>query len=231
MNYASKQFPLDLSFSEKFDLEQFIIGPNTLLVSDVKRYLTNVVVGGRHIIWGTPSTGKTHLLCGLSQRAINSGIDAFYFSFDDAISLTPDLLQSLEQKTLLCIDDISTISDDLQWQEALFHLCNRATHTNIIFSSRKHPKSLFLQLVDLQSRLLAGTVYRLESLNEEDRLQVLKKYVAIQGMAMEHEALQYLMRHGARDLSYMLNFLSQLNKNSLVEQCSITIPFIKRYLS
>ncbi len=184
-------------------------------------------------IWGAYSSGRSHLLQACCHQVRQQNVAAFYLSLRDHEQFAPEILQGLENISLLAIDDVNAIAGNVAWEEALFHCYNRLqqTQTLLIVSGNAAPASLLLKLPDLKSRLGSGITFHLHSLNDEEKLAALQLRARLRGMMLPVEVGQYLLRHFPRDMGKLFLLLDELDRATLAAKSRLTIPFLKNFLS
>ena len=72
-------------------------------------------------LWGAPSTGKTHLLQAVCDRA---GDRSVYVPIRVLADAGPALIVGLESREIVCIDDLDTVAGRERWERAVFNLYN-----------------------------------------------------------------------------------------------------------
>ncbi len=227
----TRQFPLNLSLNDRASLENFLPGDNEQAVADIARALTGE--GEPFLfLWGPMYAGKTHLLQGACRQLDRLSRSAAYIPLALASQLAPEMLADLDGMDLVCLDDIQEISGQADWEEALFHLFNRAREksTLLLVTADCSPATLPLRLPDLVSRLSSGVSYRLKVLNDEQKLKALVDTAERRGMTLPEETAEYILKHYARDLGSLLAFLEILDRESLAAQRKLTVPFVKTLL-
>ena len=147
-------------------------------------------------------------------------------------SSSPEVLQSLEQLDLLCLDELEAIVGIAEWEEAIFHCFNRLQQTGckLLIASNHNPATIKIQLADLRSRLATGLVYQLEILDDEAKQQALIVQAQVRGLDLPNEVAQYLLRHHSRDIHVLMDLLRDLDKASMAAKRRLTIPFIRQAL-
>ena len=87
-------------------------------------------------VFGAEGTGKSHLLQALCHRENLRGGTSIYLQ--DPGSHSPEILNSLESFSLVCLDDIDSAIADNAWEVALFHLINsiKDGDSRLVISSR-----------------------------------------------------------------------------------------------
>ncbi len=72
-------------------------------------------------IWGGGASGKTHLLQAVCERA---GDRSVYVPLAMLAGAGPGLIDGLDSRELVCIDDLHEVVGDPAWERALFTLYN-----------------------------------------------------------------------------------------------------------
>jgi DnaA family protein len=180
-------------------------------------------------LWGTPGSGKTHLLQAVCAAA---GHTAAYFPLGSSPSMPPEALAGFERTRVLCIDDVDAVAGDPAWEEALFRLFNEAAElrTRLIFAAGAAPRQAAWRLEDWRSRAAACVVYQLRELDDQGRIEALRLRAAQRGLELPHETAEYLLKRLPRDLPSLFDILDALDEASLVEQRRLTVPFIRAAL-
>jgi DnaA family protein len=229
MNVSSTQLPLRLNPQQSFSFDNFYFN-----LAELKLVLTdlcNTDTLNFVYLWGEKSLGKTHLLLAASEQ---QGLRTAYLPLADLVkSASPDVLQSLEQLDLLCIDDLDAIANDAEWQEAVFHCFNRMqiARCKLLVSAQQNPANIALSLPDLRSRMATALVFQLEHLTDEEKCQALILQAESRGMQLSDDVANYLMRHHSRDLKVLMDLLLELDKASMAEKRRLTVPFVKLFLN
>jgi DnaA family protein len=177
-------------------------------------------------LWGTPGSGKTHLLQAACAAA---GKSAAYFPLARSHALPPEALAGFERTRVLCIDDVDAVAGDEAWERALFRLYNEAAElrTRLIFAAAAPPRQPAWRLEDWRSRAAACVVYQLRELDDGGRIEALRLRAAQRGLQLPQETCEYLLKRMPRDLRSLLEVLDQLDEASLAAQRRLTIPFIR----
>lgn len=194
---------------------------------------TAMGVGERAVyLWGGSGCGKTHLLEAACQEAVLGGRRAGYLPLAHGSDLAPEVLRGLENLDLLCVDDLQAVAGERRWEEALFHLYNRAEmqQAALIVAATASPSGIGLRLPDLVSRLSAAAVFRLRPLEDPLRCRALRQRARERGFDIPTEVAEYLIRRCPRDMHTLFGLLEQLDSLTLAEQRRVTIPFVKEIL-
>ncbi len=226
------QIPLRLSLQQVYKLSNFHYAQ-----AELQQVITRFC-GLDNIdflyLWGNESSGKTHLLIAVSEHIQKSSKRVLYLPLAELVKeAKPDILESVENLDVLCIDDLEAIAGRKEWEEALFHCFNRMQHTGckLLVASQHNPAMTSIKLADLRSRLATGLIYQLDALNDEGKHQMLMLQAQARGLKLPEEVAHYLLRHHSRDTHELMDLLKQLDSASMVEKRRLTIPFVRQTLA
>ena len=185
---------------------------------------------GLVLVCGKPGTGKSHLLQGLCRDSQRKGEAAIYLP--SSALREPDLLHGLEQMPLACIDDIAPVLARPAWQEALFHFINsvRDRGGKLVIASSVPLAELHCSLPDLGSRLRGAQLVVTDDLRDADKLEVIRLKAHRLGFEMNEEVCQFILSRARRDMHHLSRLVAQLDRNTLLRQKRVTIPFVKAEL-
>lgn len=224
-----KQLPLGMWLREGANFENFLASEsNKQLLQSLNNSDEQFV-----FLWGTESAGKSHLLQAACHAATAQGEGSVYLRMSEAEQFAPEMLEGLEQMSLVAIDDVDAIAADRDWETALFNLYNRIRDTGtarLLVAANKPLPELGLLLPDLQSRLSWGLVYQIQAMSDAEKLQALKQRADRRGFELPDEVANYLLRHYQRQTSALFELLDRLDQYSLAEQRRLTIPFVKQVI-
>ena len=218
-----QQLPLAVRLNDSATFDNFFAAGNENVLHEL--------VTGAHpftYLWGVPGTGKTHLL----QAACHaSGSGSVYLPLGEE-GIVPEMLEGMEQLSLLCLDNIDVIAGDANWETALFHLYNRLRDLehHLIVAANKSPAAIPLQLADLKSRLSWGISYQLMELSDADKVLAMQECTRRRGMHLPTEVAEYLLKRYPRDMVSLFELIERLDEGSLAAQRKITIPFVRQLL-
>ncbi|PLW82064.1 DnaA regulatory inactivator Hda [Kineobactrum sediminis] len=188
--------------------------------------------GGEAAIFlhGAIDTGKSHLLQAACQLA---GPGGCYLPLRDLVLFPPDeVLEGLENRRLVCLDDIDAVLGRDDWEQALFHFYNRARARDcrLLISGNAAPRALAVGLPDLRSRLSWGVVFQLAVPGDEYKQAILQFLALRRGLQMPDEVSRLLVTRAPRRLRDLVDLLEKLDSSSLAEQRPLTVPFVKQVL-
>ncbi len=185
--------------------------------------------GGGCWLWGLPSTGKTHLLQAACELA---GDRSVYLPMSDFAAADPAILDGLESRELLCIDDLDAVAGGADWEQALFALWNRVQDSNgqIVVAAAMASRECPFELPDLKSRLNTLPVYQLHSLDEEQRVSALQLRARHRGLELPSQTARYMLNRSRRDMASLYRLLDKLDLEALRAKRRLTIPFVSSVL-
>jgi DnaA family protein len=166
----AKQLLLDIGLLDSISFENFYSAGNQQAVSCLKNLTAD---SGEQFVylWGGSGCGKTHLLQAACHLFANHGDTPVYVPLEQKEEFSPDVLQGLENLSLVAIDDVQAVAANGQWEEALFDLFNRVRErgSRLVVAGNASPAGLGLTLADLSSRLAWGLVYQVYPLKDNDK--------------------------------------------------------------
>ncbi len=230
---SATQIPLNIALSPENDFANFYVTErnreSVAAVASLAQDPTPAVAW----LYGEPGSGRTHLLEATCLQAKKLQRAVVYLPMQDLCAGTADgALEGLEYGDLLCLDDVQCLQNSPAWQEALFHLYNRAqqNQTVLLLSADRAPRQCDFELRDLASRLSSALVYRLHPLNDADKVAVLKLRANNVGLQLSAEVCEFIMRRGERGMGALCSIINQLDHASLAAQRKLTVPFVKQVL-
>ena len=228
---GNQQLVLGMALQDSARFDNFLAGDNRELVTQLEALADRQETQQLFCSAG-PGLGKTHLLQAVCQRVAQAGRSAIFIPLDQHATLSPSLLEGLENMQVLCLDNVDRIAGNRAWEQALFGCYNalRERRGCMVFSARKLPAQLPFTLADLRSRLEWGAVYQLQPLTDAQRLQALQLRASGRGFDLPEATGQYLMKRVPRDMTALFGLLERLDEASLSAQHKLTIPFVKTIL-
>ncbi|QGM81118.1 DnaA regulatory inactivator Hda [Otariodibacter oris] len=233
------QLPLPIHQIDDETLENFY-AENNLLLLDSLRHNFELIQQPFFYIWGTKSSGKSHLLKAVTNHYVENQQTSIYIPLEKTQYFSPHVLDNADQLDLICLDDIQMIEGNEEWEVAIFDLFNQIREQQGLFNNEKKtlllisadrpPNLLKIKLPDLRSRLTWGEVYRLDELNDEQKRIILQRNAYNKGLELSDEVANFLLKRIDRDLKVLIAQLELLDKASLQAQRKLTIPFVKEIL-
>jgi DnaA-homolog protein len=199
-------------------LDNFVPGRNVELLSALRHALAGDASERSFYLWGESGSGKSHLLEAAMRQARSNGRAAQYAS-----AAVPAAAEAV------AVDDVEALDD--AGQVALFELYNRQRESGgvLLVSGTAAPAHLKVR-DDLRTRLGWGLVYQVHPLNDAEKAQALERHAKARGFDLPREVVQYLLRHGRRDLPSLLAVLDALDAHCLRLKRSPSVPLLKEVM-
>jgi len=227
-----RQLTLPLSPPDHHSFESYVPGPNVEALLALRGLIDRVPRQALYL-WGGQATGKTHLVDALCRSYTKREHRVAYIPLLEAVGqYAAELLDHEELPDLLCLDDIQAIGGSGAWEMTLFEVFNRMLDQGrwLVFTANVAPSALPVTLVDLKSRLEASLTFRLRSLDDSGKREVLKSRAAVRGFELPDAAADYMLHRLPRDLGALLRVLDGLDTASLAAHRRLTLPFLKSLL-
>lgn len=214
-----KQEILDLSVTVQPSFDTFS--------GEGNRELLHVLRSGEEkslYLWGTAGAGKTHLAQAWLAAAHDPS-QTLYVGADKSILC--GLPETHYERVAV---------DDIHWcheteAAALFTLFNqwRDAGTQVLFTANVPPRALPLR-EDVCTRMNWCTVYEIQPLSDEEKMQALRELAQARQMYADEELYRYLLRHGSRDLPTLTTTLIRFDDYALQQGRRMTLPLLKQFL-
>ena len=210
----------------------YVTDSNQQLVTHLQDVILNNNQDQYLYLWGKKGSGKTHLLCAISDCAEKHGYKALNISLQEVINCSNNIANSLFDNIAMFDIILDVVSGNRMWQELLFDLYNQCLDNKIklIISSNQAINDMNLSLSDLKSRLLWGVRYHLTELDDHEKIAALKLHAKNKAMDLSDEVANYIIKRCSRNMNSLCNILDQLDKASWKKQRKLTVPFIKGVL-
>jgi len=220
---AMQQLVLDIRPLPQPTFDGFVAGANAELVSRL-RCLAAPSAFDAIYLWGPAGSGRSHLLRATAAAAHARGRSV---SFADAEEIGAEL--ALPPGGLLIVDNVERLGPTAQI--TLFRAFNTARLIGLALLVAGHapPASLDLR-EDLRTRVGGMLIYEVKPLTDEEKAETLARHAASRGMRVEHGIIDYLLRHGERDLPSLMAVLDALDRVSLEQQRPVTLPLLREAL-
>ncbi len=180
-------------------------------------------------LWGGSATGKTHLLQAVCERV---GDRSVYVPLAMLAEAGPGLIEGLDSRDVVCLDDIQAIAGDPGWQQALFTLYNELMSAGgqLVVAASMAPRECAFTLPDLASRMSHLPTYNVRSLADADRAAALQLRASHRGLELPDETARYLLSRSRRDMGSLYALLDTLDDEALRAQRRLTVPFVREVL-
>ena len=219
-----KQLTLDLRADAPPVLENFVAAANADLLAALYEAVPVADVPQHIFLWGDAGSGRSHLLRSIVTAAAQAGRPACYLQAADVGETLPEA-----PGLLLAIDDVEALGPGAQI--ALFRAFNgaRAQRMTLITSGCAAPLHLHLR-EDLRTRIGQSLIYEVQPLDDASRAAILATLAERRGLRLADEVVDFLLRHGRRELSSLRNVLDALDAASLERKRPITLPLLREMM-
>lgn len=222
------QLALPLKLQDHAVFDSFLPAGNEGLVAFLEDAVASRAGPGCWIA-GAPAAGKTHLLQAVCERA---GDAAQFVPLEVLAEAGPGILEGLQARSFVCIDDIDRVAGDDAWELALFTLCNALADAGgiLVCAAAAMPKECGYALPDLESRFGRLAAYQLRPLDEAGRIEALRLRARHRGLELPVETAAFLLTRSRRDMASLCELLDRLDSEALKAQRRLTIPFVRDVL-
>ena len=224
----SEQLPLPVKLDDYAVFDTFLPDGNTTAVAHLQALSATPGSIGAWL-WGAASSGKTHLLQAVCERA---GDEAAYLPLNDLQPVGPSMLTGMSDRAFVCLDDVDAVAADADWQRALFTLFEAATAagSKIVATAKGPQRQLPFSLADLASRFSLLPAFRIRALDDDGRVRALVLRARHRGLELPEETARFLATRARRDMASLHALLDRLDERALAAQRKLTIPFVRDVL-
>jgi DnaA family protein len=224
------QLALPLRLADHAVFSSFFGRGNESLVATLTGVAGGTADGHGCWIWGAAATGKTHLLQAVCESAGDRSVYVPLKMFADA---GPLILDGLERRQLVCLDDMDAVAGDADWEEALFALLNQVFDLGgqLVVAASTAPRECPIELADLASRFSRLPVFRVHTLDEAERVEALQLRARHRGLDLPDETANYLLKRSRRDMASLYELLDKLDLEALRAKRRLTVPFVRDVLA
>ena len=222
------QLALPIGLDDHAVFDSFLPAGNEELVDRLRGLASGEAEGGCWL-WGAPSTGKTHLLQAVCDRA---GDRSVYVPIRVLADAGPALIVGLESREIVCIDDLDAVAGRESWERAVFNLYNELLSNGgqLIVAASMAPRECGFDLPDLSSRMSQLPTYALTPLAEDDRVAALQLRAEHRGLDLPKDTARFLLKRSRRDMTTLYTLLDRLDREALKAKRRLTIPFVRGVL-
>ena len=220
-------FPWNKPFHSSF--EGFYIDPkNKQLIS----ILENIPINENMYIYGLKNSGKTYLLQSLCNKYSKNNKSSLFLPLMDVNKYGVEIIDSIENMDLVCIDGLEAVSQNKEWEIGLFNLINNAQQTGcrLVFTSSSEEGAINFSLADLDSRIRKFQSHEIFPISDDHLLKALKKITNLRSISLGEKEAQYLITYTKRNIADLTIILESLDQLSMENKRRITIPLIKELL-
>lgn len=199
--------PGDLSESEAFTFETYVVGPQNKLAFAASKAVTEKPGENYNplFIYGDSGLGKTHLLYAIAHT-IHKNHPEYKVVYIKGDTFTNELIQAIREgrnaefrekyrgADVFLMDDVQFIAGRDSTQEEMFHTFNTLYEDKkqIVFTADRPPKEM-LRLEDrLKTRFEWGLLADIQPPDYETRMAIIKNKAIRMGVELPEEVLIYV---------------------------------------
>lgn len=232
MAIRTPQLPLSLGLRDSTTFENFLTGTNAEALAFLQGLCSIAEIPPAVYLWGSPGSGKSHLLQALCHAAAAEQQPAFYFPLRTVDEFTFEALQGLEQMRVICLDDVQALRLEMEWSHALIELFERVRAARgALVVTGSAPASELGLIPALSSRLASGLSFQIHPLDPEQCVAALQLRARRRGMHLPEDSARYLVRQRGEHLEQLFASLEALDRASLAAKRKLTLPFVRSVLS
>tara|TARA_B100001057_G_scaffold476160_1_gene543788 strand:+ start:431 stop:1129 length:699 start_codon:yes stop_codon:yes gene_type:complete len=225
-----RQLALQIQINERASLDNFFISKNNnKAIQILKNILERSNNGAQIFIDDLGSNGKSYLLQAICNDFSNSNNSTIYIPMQKAINLEPSILEGINDLNLICLDDIDLISNQRDWELALFNLINECYEKDCFLLLSGSIDKLEV-IPDLISRIKKMEILRLKAIDDDELLRATQSISKNLNIEISDKNMNYLINNSRRDIKTVFGTLSQLEKESLERKKSIGLNLIKEVI-
>ncbi len=220
---SARQLLLNIRPEEAPSFANYVIGANAELLARLGLQASPGAIDQIYL-WGPPGSGRSHLLGALQAAAVAAGRPQLCISGKDVgDELTPP------EGALLIVDDVDRLSEAAQIALFRVFIAARQAGLAMALSSSEPPLRLKLR-EDLRTRIGATLVYEVKALSDGEKATALGSHARARGMPIDPVVIDYLLRHGRRDLPTLLAAIDLLDRVSLEQQRLPNLPLLRELM-
>jgi len=229
---VTAQLTLPVSLFDGPCFDNFHAPESNDTVTAVRDIASSSTAGRAMFLSGAAGSGKSHLCWAACRLSSEVGNAPTYVPLRRP-GVAHTLLSGVPESGLVCLDDIDAVADDSDWNQRLFSLLEHhylQGKVRLIVTARQPAAELEFKLADLLSRLKLLAGFRVQSLNDAEKINALQSRAQRRGMQIDVEVVDYIMSRFSRDTHALFAFLDRIDVDSISRQRKITIPFVRSVL-
>jgi chromosomal replication initiator protein len=228
--------------SDKFTFGTFVVGQsNRLALAGAKAVAADP--GHKYnplFIYGSSGLGKTHLLHAIAHvfQRNNPGLPLVYisaqqFAEEFVTALQNNRIEAFRRAqravSVWLVDDIQFVAGKDKTQEEIFHTFNylHSLGKQIVLTSDRPPRDLYLMDERLRSRFEAGLVADVQMPDTETRCAILLSKAAQESVALDHEVAMYLAENVPGNIRVLEGALTKAVAHASVEDRPLTMDIAR----
>lgn len=218
-----RQLLLDLHRNQPPTLDNFVAGSNDELMGYLRRLLERDCAEALYV-WGPTGCGRSHLLRAAASAAQGTRPVVFMAGKDVGERL------DVPAGSLVVVDNVNDLSAEAQIALFRAFIAARPDRLALLLSGPVPPLELALR-EDLRTRIGQCLIVEIKPLTDEEKAAALVNHAEGKGMKLDDAVVQYLLRHGRRDLPSLLGAIDALDQASLELKRPATVPLLREVLA
>lgn len=210
---------------ERYTFETYVVGQsNRLAFAGAKAVAADPGVKYNPLfIYGASGLGKTHLLHGIAREILANNpkyplvyVSAQQFAEEFVTALQNNRIDQFRKSqrnvSMWLVDDIQFIAGKDKTQEEIFHTFNhlQSLGKQIVLTSDRPPRDLYLMDERLRSRFEAGLVADIQMPDTETRSAILLSKAAQERVDLDHSVAMYLAENVPGNIRVLEGALTKL---------------------
>jgi chromosomal replication initiator protein len=217
---------------EKFSFESYVVGQSNRLAVAGARAVAQEP-GTKYnplFIYGSSGLGKTHLLHAIAREILKKD-PKYPLAFVSAQQFAEDFVNALQTNRIdhfrrlqrsVClwlVDDVQFVAGKDRTQEELFHTFNmlQSTGKQIVLTSDRPPRDLYLMDERLRSRFEAGLVADVQMPDTETRCAILLSKANQENLDLDVSTAMYLAENVPGNIRILEGALTKLAANASLD--------------
>ncbi|MEX0940728.1 MAG: chromosomal replication initiator protein DnaA [Candidatus Babeliales bacterium] len=231
--------------NKNYLFKTFVTGPNNHMAYAAAVAITQKLgkLYNPLFIYGGSGLGKTHLLHAIANEIkekhekveiLYQPADRFVSEFINAIRF--DKIHRFQAKykniDVFLVDDIQSISNKEQTQEAFFHIFNAMydAHKQIVFSSDSYPTNIDGLAERLRSRLEWGLVTDVQIPTFETKIAIVKRKADLNNYEIPDDVATYIASRSASNVRELEGALIRVVAYASIIKQQISLEIAKKAL-
>jgi chromosomal replication initiator protein len=231
--------------SERFTFESYVVGQsNRLAFAGAKAVASEP--GTKYnplFIYGQSGLGKTHLLHAIAREILARNpryplvyVSAQQFAEEFVTALQNNRIEQFRRQQrsvgVWLVDDIQFIAGKDKTQEEIFHTFNylHSLGKQIVMTSDRPPRDLYLMDERLRSRFEAGLVADVQSPDTETRCAILLSKAALERVEVSHEVAMCLAENVPGNIRQLEGALTKFVAHASVEDRRLDIDYATQFV-
>ena len=226
--------------NDKYQFEKFIVGQsNRLAVAGAKAVAKEPGQKFNPLfIYGSSGLGKTHLLHSIARELISSqpGISIVYMTAQQFAEEFINALQANKVEhfrrqhrhvEVWLVDDIQFVAGKDKTQEEIFHTFNylHSLGKQIVLTSDRPPKDIYLMDERLRSRFESGLVADIQMPDTETRCAIIQSKAKALQVEMDYELAMFLAESVPGNVRVLEGAITKLVTMASLEETPLTKEF------